>query len=115
MDELPKTVLYAFYPDRILQFEAIANISGRQLPFVRNTINKLLIPEEYVEEIHVPKPGQKHDYFRLTDKGRIAVQQIHSKREWMRKRMNELAAEGMTLSDAAIKVAVESVGMAELI
>lgn len=115
MDELPKTVLFAFYPDRILQFDQISAMSGRQIPFVRNTINKLLIPEGYVEEIHVPKPGQKHDYFRLTDKGRIAVQQIHAKREWMRKRMDELIEGGMTIEEAAVQVAVESVGMAELI
>lgn len=114
MDELPKTVLYAFYEDRILQYDQIMDISGRQLPFVRNTVNKLLIPEGYVEEITVPRPGKKHDYFRLTSKGRIAVKQIHIKREWMRTRMDELVTSGMSITDAAVKVATESVELTEL-
>lgn len=114
MDELPKRVLYAFHGDRIIQFEEIAKLSGTSLPFVRKTINTLLIPEGYVEEIYVPKPGQKHDYFRLTAKGKLAVNQIHIKRQWMKDRMIELEASGMSKVEAAMQVAEESVTMTEL-
>lgn len=114
MDELPKRVLYAFYEDRILQYEQIVAMSGTSLPYVRNTINKFFIPEGYVEEITVPRPGKKHDYFRLTDRGRIAVKQIHVRREWMSTRMNELVTSGMTLAEAAVKVATECVELTEL-
>lgn len=114
MDEYPKRVLYAFHPDRILQYEQIVTLSRTSLPFVRNTINKSFIPEGYVEEINVPRPGKKHDYFRLTDRGRIAVSQIHMKREWMSNRLTELVSGGMTQTEAAIQVAVESVELTEL-
>lgn len=114
MDELPKKVLYTFYPDRILQFDVIVVKSGTSLPFVRNTINKLFVPEGYVEEISVPKPGQKHDYFRLTDKGRSAVTQIHAEREWIRSRIAQLMTEGMSPGEAAMQAAVESVKMDKL-
>lgn len=109
MDELPKSVLYAFYPDRFLQYEQIVNISGRSLPFVRTTINKYFVPDGYVEEINVPKPGKKHDYFRLTAKGRVAVGQIHTERQWLRNRIAELMADGAPALEAAQQAAAESV------
>lgn len=114
MDELPKKVLYSFYPDRILQFDQIVDKSKTSLPYVRNTVNKLLVPGDYVEEIHVPKAGQKHDYFRLTNKGKAAVIQIHTEREWMRTRIAHLMTEGKTPGEAAVQAAVESVKLDKL-
>lgn len=114
MDELPKRVLYAFYQDRILHFDQVVSIAKVSLPFVRNTINKYFVPEGYLEEIQVVGTGKSQNYFRLTDKGRIAVKQIHIKREWMKTRMAELVAGGMSSANAAIQVAVESVGFTDL-
>lgn len=109
MDELPKRVLYTFYPDRILKYDQIVERSNTSLPYVRNVINKEFVPDGYVEEIQVPKPGKRHDYFRLTNLGKVAVAQIHSEREWLRARMTELMATGMTPAQAAVQVAVESI------
>lgn len=109
MDELPKRVLYAFYPDRFLTMEQAVERSRTSLPFVRNTINKLLVADGYVEEIVVPKAGQKHNYFHLTQKGKIAAAQVHTEREWLRKRIDQLRAEGLDLAQAAVRAAVESI------
>lgn len=114
MDELPKRVLYAFHGDRILRFDQIVEISGVMLPFVRKTINQEFIPNGFVEEIHVPKPGQKYDYFRLTDRGRLAVDQIHAERRWLLDRIAQLVAEGKTPAEAATQAVVESVKMDKL-
>lgn len=109
MDELPKRVLYAFYPDRFLTFEQITSLSKTSLPFVRKTINTDFVPNGYVEEIRVPKAGQKHNYFHLTDKGKLAVSQIHTEREWLRLRIAELIANGVPHAQAAVQAAVESI------
>lgn len=109
VDELPKRVLYAFYPDKFRTFEQIVSTSGVSLPFVRNTINKSFIPDGYVEEVLVTKKGQKHNYFHLTAKGKIAVAQIHSERQWLRERFAELLASGLTPAEAAMQAAAESV------
>lgn len=109
MDELPKRVLYAFYPDRFLTMEQVVLASRTSLPFVRNTINKLLIAEGYVEEVIVPKAGRKHNYFHLTTKGKTAAIQVHTEREWLRLRITELIAGGLDRVEAAMQAAGESV------
>lgn len=109
MEELHKKVLYAFYPDRIHHFDDVVQIAKVSLPFVRNTINKNFVPEGYVEEIAVPRPGKSHNYFRLTEKGRAEVIRIHAKRESMRIRIADLVEGGMDRTQAAMLVAAESI------
>lgn len=114
MDELPKRVLYSFYQDRILHFDQVVSMSKVSLPFVRNTINRYFVPEGFLEEIAVRGSGKSQNYFRLTDKGRIAVKQIHVRREWMNRRFDAFIAGGMSAEEAAVQVAVESVELTDL-
>lgn len=109
MDQLPKKVLYAFYPDRILRYDQVVTRASVSLPYARNVINKEFIQDGYVEEIPVPRAGKKHDYFRLTAKGKVAVAQIHNEREWLRARITMLVASGMKPAEAAMQAAVESI------
>lgn len=106
MDPLQQTVLYAFYPDRILTLEQVAYRSKRMLPFVRNTINREFVKDGLVEEAFVNQPGE---HFKLTVKGYDVVVQIHAKRARVEARIAELRASGVRAVQAAMIAASEAV------
>lgn len=106
MDPLQETVLYAFYPDRILTIEQVAYRSKRMLPFVRNTINRDFVKDGLVEEAFVNQPGE---HFKLTIKGYNEVVRINNKRARIAARIAELRASGVRAAQAAMIAATEAI------